>query len=83
MEEQKEIIEKEPYYLALDSEIVNGIEDVIYLIKWTLPNDKRVKLHRSKFFEIFLKSVIFDFKQNKKQSYVNSVILDWCNSDKD
>lgn len=81
MEEQAQSIEKEPYALTLNSEIVNGIEDVIYLIKRNLPSDRRRKLNRSKFFEILLESIISDYKQNVKESFVHSVILEWSDSD--
>lgn len=81
MEEQEQAIERHSFSLTMDIDLVESIEDLIHLLKRTLPSDKRRKLNRSKFFEIVSVAVISDYNANYKESYIQELISDWSSSD--
>lgn len=81
MKEQNQGSKKEPYYMHLDSTIVQKTEDMIYDLKRGLPTAKRRQFNRSKFFAMLLEALTEDYENNRRNSDVYNIVSFWSHSE--
>ncbi|MCD9186341.1 MAG: hypothetical protein LUM44_07895 [Pyrinomonadaceae bacterium] len=81
MKEQKESIQKAPYYVNLSNTLIEKTDDMIHDLKRGLPSDKRRKLNRSKFFELLLEQLVFDYETQHPNSTAEWIITKWHNNE--
>ncbi|MGC2236556.1 MAG: hypothetical protein WA584_10370 [Pyrinomonadaceae bacterium] len=73
-------VEKESLNLSLNSELIEKIDEIIFLLKKQSPGHKKKKLNRSKFFEMLLFASIQDYENKISNSAIQRVSNSWLQS---
>lgn len=66
--------------LSLDADLIDKIDEIIFLLRKQSPSFKKKKLNRSKFFEMLLSVTIQDYENRSEHSTVLRVYNMWLNS---
>jgi hypothetical protein len=71
---------REKVNLYLSSEVIEKVEDTLFLLRKQLPREKRKKLTRSKLHELILDDILTEFSKMGQSGRLGKIISEWNES---
>lgn len=73
----KQSRQKEIFSTMLPIEVIEKMEEIIFLMRKKLPRESRKKLNKTKLCEFIFESVFSDYEENKNDSFLVKIFNEW------